>query len=315
MTTRLVVIVVLLMVFTILLLNLDRVTTRFGGSSATPVGEQQTLSNDQYRSFIDLNLPTLCKNTETSMTQETTVLLQPADDKVLAMIDGTDSTNRTAKCQVSFDKYDVNKYDIVSFDVDQTTPVATGTEDTGMVTTGADITGASDATTVTPPTDTATDSGTPTTTPPPSDTTAPTDTTTATSADVNVATAPSDVAQIPTTAKTLTYTTNKGYSIIFPKKDVTYAAQSWSETFGYPNVSCNTQVKVDLWTPTNQEVTDSKFQIYTCVIKGDDPTWAQNLIVKKLDGGPTFIIQVSDPAWTTIANNVSFALASTGTAQ
>ncbi|EKD25598.1 MAG: hypothetical protein ACD_80C00012G0014 [uncultured bacterium (gcode 4)] len=130
-------------------------------------------------------------------------------------------------------------------------------------------------------------------------TTSPTPTTPSTS---NIDTS---VKQFPINLeKTMTFTSNRGYSVIFPSMNIAYESLSADEDLGLPGVRCSTQMNVTKFSDKATLSDDPKVRIFSCTIKGTLSDIWNSILSKTSANGIQFLIQILDPSWAEFAANI-----------
>jgi predicted mannosyl-3-phosphoglycerate phosphatase (HAD superfamily) len=94
--------------------------------------------------------------------------------------------------------------------------------------------------------------------------------------------------------KALTFTSSRGYSIVFPSSNIAYEAVNVREDLGLPGVNCSSQMDVVKFSDKELLHEDPKISIYTCSIKGTLNNLGNTLIQKTAESGTEFIIQIVD---------------------
>ena len=68
--------------------------------------------------------------------------------------------------------------------------------------------------------------------------------------------------------KTITFTSSRGYSIVFPSRNIAYETMNIDEGLDLPGVRCSTQMSVVKFSDKAMLSQDPKVKIFTCSIKG-----------------------------------------------
>ena len=68
--------------------------------------------------------------------------------------------------------------------------------------------------------------------------------------------------------KTMTFTSNRGYAIIFPSSNIAYEATNVDEDLGLPGVRCSSQMNVTKFSEKASLTDSPKVKVFTCSIKG-----------------------------------------------
>ena len=118
----------------------------------------------------------------------------------------------------------------------------------------------------------------------------------------------SDVKQFPVTIdKSLTFTSRRWHTFVFPSTKIAYVAQSAEEDFSQVWVNCFSVMNVVPY--AEKDLVDQKWnvKIYECSIKKWFDESDKKLIYKNL-WDKHFIIQIVDPARVDFANNISISV-------
>lgn len=139
-----------------------------------------------------------------------------------------------------------------------------------------------------------------------SNTTNPTDTTTTTATTTSTPTIDTSVKQFPINLeKAITFTSSRGYSIVFPSSNITYESLNVDEDLGLPGVRCSTQMDITKFSDKATLHEDPKVRIFTCSIKGTLNNVWNSIIQKTAANWMKFLIQIMDPARSEFAANIS----------
>jgi len=103
--------------------------------------------------------------------------------------------------------------------------------------------------------------------------------------------------------KTMTFTSNRGYSIIFPSMNIAYEAINVDEDLDLPGVRCSTQMNVTKFADKATMTDSPKIRIFTCSIKGTLNNVWNSIIQKTSANGMKFLIQIMDSARAEFATN------------
>ena len=106
-------------------------------------------------------------------------------------------------------------------------------------------------------------------------------------------------------AKTMTFTSNKGYSIVFPSMNIAYEAINVDESLDLPGVRCSSQMNVTKFSDKDTLNDNPKIKIFTCTIKGTLNNLWNSIIQKTSANGITFLIQILDPSRSEFATNLA----------
>jgi len=66
----------------------------------------------------------------------------------------------------------------------------------------------------------------------------------------------------------MTFTSNRGFSIIFPSSNIAYEAINVDDSLDLPGVRCSTQMNVTKFSDKATLTDDPRVKIFTCTIKG-----------------------------------------------
>ena len=105
--------------------------------------------------------------------------------------------------------------------------------------------------------------------------------------------------------KALTFTSNRGYSIVFPSSNITYESLNVDESLDLPDVRCSMQMDVIKYSDKAMLHDMPAVSIYTCNIKGTLNNLGNSIIQKESVNGTKFLIRINDAAWMDFANNIS----------
>lgn len=105
--------------------------------------------------------------------------------------------------------------------------------------------------------------------------------------------------------KALTFTSNRGYSIVFPSSNITYESLNVDESLDLPDVRCSMQMDVIKYSDKAMLHNMPAVSIYTCNIKGTLNNLGNSIIQKESANGTKFLIRINDAAWMDFANNIS----------
>ncbi|MFA7298124.1 MAG: hypothetical protein WC010_00555 [Candidatus Absconditabacterales bacterium] len=136
------------------------------------------------------------------------------------------------------------------------------------------------------------------TTNPVPDTTTTTTTLTPTNLDTSVKQFPINL------EKAMTFTSNRGFSIIFPSSNIAYEAINVDDSLDLPGVRCSTQMNVTKFSDKATLTDDPRVKIFTCTIKGTLNNAGNSIIQKTAINGMQFLIQIMDPARSEFAANI-----------
>lgn len=138
-----------------------------------------------------------------------------------------------------------------------------------------------------------------------SNTTNPTPDSTTTTTTPPVSNIDTSVKQFPINLeKTMTFTSNRGYSIIFPSMNIAYEAINVDESLDLPGVRCSTQMNVTKFSDKATLTDSPKVKIFTCTIKGTLNNAWNSIIQKTSVNWINFLIQIMDPARSEFAANI-----------
>jgi hypothetical protein len=117
-----------------------------------------------------------------------------------------------------------------------------------------------------------------------------------------------DVQQFPINLeKSLTFTSRRGHTFVFPSSNIAYAGQSIQKSFEQVWVSCFSVMNVVEY--SQKDLVDQKWsvKIYECNIKDSFDDSDKKLIHKSF-AKKDFVIEISDPAWVEFANNIEISV-------
>ena len=106
-------------------------------------------------------------------------------------------------------------------------------------------------------------------------------------------------------AKTMTFTSNKGYAIIFPSMNIAYEAINVDESLDLPGVRCSSQMNITKFSDKDTLNDAPKVKIFTCTIKGTLNNLWNSIIQKTSANWMTFLIQIMDPSRSEFATNLA----------
>ncbi len=105
--------------------------------------------------------------------------------------------------------------------------------------------------------------------------------------------------------KALTFTSSRGYSIVFPSSNIAYAAINVNDDLGLPGVRCSSQMNVTRFADKDTLHDDPKVSIFLCNIQGTLNNLWNTMIQTSNDEWVQFIIKILDSAWYDFAMNIS----------
>lgn len=105
--------------------------------------------------------------------------------------------------------------------------------------------------------------------------------------------------------KTMTFTSNRGYSIVFPSANITYESLNVDESLDLPGVRCSAQMDVTKYADKATLHDAPMVSIYTCSIKGTLNNLGNSIIQKEAANWMKFLIRINDAAWVDFATNIS----------
>lgn len=103
--------------------------------------------------------------------------------------------------------------------------------------------------------------------------------------------------------KTLTFTSSRGHSFIFPSSKIAYQWRSSSENFWQVWVNCFSAMNVVKYEDKELVETQWNVVIYECTVKNTFDDSDDTLIYKNI-WDKHFVIQIVDPAWIEFAHNI-----------
>lgn len=127
-----------------------------------------------------------------------------------------------------------------------------------------------------------------------------TTTTTATVSDLDTS-----VKQFPINLeKSITFTSSRGYAIVFPSSNITYESLNVDESLDLPGVRCSTQMDITKFADKATLHDDPKVRIFTCSIKWTLNNLGNSIMQKESANWTKFLIQVMDAARMDFATNI-----------
>lgn len=105
--------------------------------------------------------------------------------------------------------------------------------------------------------------------------------------------------------KAMTFTSSRGYVIVFPSSNITYESLNVDESLDLPDVRCSAQMDVTKFSDKASLHDDPKVRIFTCSIKGTLNNLGNSIIQKESTNGTKFLIQIMDAAWVDFATNIT----------
>ena len=131
------------------------------------------------------------------------------------------------------------------------------------------------------------------------------DSTTSTTTSATQNTIDTSVQQFPINLeKTMTFTSNRGYSIIFPSMNIAYEAINVDESLDLPGVRCSSQMNVTKFSDKATMTDSPKVRVFTCTIKGTLNNAGNSIIQKTAVNWIQFLIQIMDPSRAQFAANI-----------
>jgi hypothetical protein len=101
-----------------------------------------------------------------------------------------------------------------------------------------------------------------------SNTTNPSDTPLTTGSTPPVLALDTSVKQFPINQeKTMTFTSNRGYAIVFPSMNIAYESLNVDESLDLPGVRCSSQMNITKFSDKATMHDDPKVSVFTCTIK------------------------------------------------
>lgn len=104
--------------------------------------------------------------------------------------------------------------------------------------------------------------------------------------------------------KTLTFTSSRGYTIVFPSSNISYESIHVDENLDLPGVRCSTRMDVIKYSDKAMIHDSPAVSIYLCNIKWTLPHLGNSIIQKESANGMKFLIKINDAAWMDFANNI-----------
>lgn len=105
--------------------------------------------------------------------------------------------------------------------------------------------------------------------------------------------------------KAITFSSSRGYSIIFPSSNISYESVNVDDTLDLPGVRCSAQMDVTKYADKATLHDDPKVKIFTCSIKGTLNNLWNSIIQKESANGTKFLIQIMDSARMDFATNIA----------
>ncbi|MCX6823078.1 MAG: hypothetical protein NTX91_03745 [candidate division SR1 bacterium] len=135
-------------------------------------------------------------------------------------------------------------------------------------------------------------------------------TTPTTNPTTNTSTTPSSldfsVKQFPVNiAKALTYTSSKGYTIVLPSSNISYAGVGFNPDFTIAGLKCSSQTNVIKYADEANLSTNPTVKIFECTAKKDITLPSNAFLQTKLSDGRVFVIEIMDGAWKDFASNIT----------
>ncbi len=106
-------------------------------------------------------------------------------------------------------------------------------------------------------------------------------------------------------AKALTYTSSKGYTIVLPSSNISYASVSLNPDFTIVGVKCSSQINVIKYADEANLATTPTLKIFECTAKSDITLPSNAFLQMKIADGRTFIVEIMDGAWKDFASNIT----------
>jgi hypothetical protein len=103
----------------------------------------------------------------------------------------------------------------------------------------------------------------------------------------------------------MTFSSNRGYSIVFPSSNISYEAINVDDDLWLPGVHCSTQMNVTKYSDEATLSDNPKVKIFSCTIKGTLNSLWNSMLQRTSVNGIQFIIQIMDPSRTDFANNIT----------
>ncbi len=127
----------------------------------------------------------------------------------------------------------------------------------------------------------------------------------ATTTTANVPALDTSVKQFPINLeKTMTFTSNRWYAIVFPSMNIAYEALNIDEDLDLPGVRCSSQMNITKYADKATMHEDPKISIYVCNIKWTLNNLGNSIIQKTSANDMQFLIKINDGAWNNFANNI-----------
>jgi len=138
-----------------------------------------------------------------------------------------------------------------------------------------------------------------------SNTTNPTSDDTTSTTITTIPTIDTSVKQFPINLdKTMTFTSSRGFSIIFPSSNIAYESFNVNEDLDLSGVRCSTKMNVTKFADKATMNDDPKVRIFSCSIKGTLNNVGNSILQKTSANWINFLIQIMDPARAEFATNI-----------
>ncbi len=139
-----------------------------------------------------------------------------------------------------------------------------------------------------------------------SNTTNPSDVAVSTGSTTTVLALDTSVKQFPINQeKTMTFTSNRGYAIVFPSMNIAYESLNVDEGLDLPGVRCSSQMNITKFSDKATMHDDPKVSVFTCTIKWTLNNLWNSIIQKTSANGMQFLIKILDASWYDFANNIT----------
>ena len=104
----------------------------------------------------------------------------------------------------------------------------------------------------------------------------------------------------------MTYTSaSKGYSIVFPSSNISYAGVTLNEDFDISGLRCSSQINVIKYSDKALLNTNPTVKIFECTAKKDITLPSNAFMQTKLADGRIMLIEIMNGAWKDFAENIT----------
>ena len=107
----------------------------------------------------------------------------------------------------------------------------------------------------------------------------------------------------------MTYTSStKGYSLVFPSSNISYAGATLDEDFDIAWLNCTAQMNVIKYSDEAMLSTNPTVKIFECTSKKAVTLPSNAFLQTALSDGRIFIIEIMNGAWKDFASNIKIQL-------